>query len=254
MRKCVHLSVLFFLICLNLISSVYAAQPLKIGVSPNGEDSVALAEIWIPFLQQLEKQSGVKLRFATAPDLLEFNRRVADGDYDLIITNKYLYTIFSHKHNLSYLAELYRSSKRFAVALIVPQKITQIQSLQGTLIAVKRDEDSGQIRALDTFLNENNVTAIRDNLPTYDKIFESVSEQLHMGGIVPVDQLKNYKYPYNILWQTDNRNSSVLSTPKNIDNAQIKQIIASLKKLKNTSPTPKNGSEVLVSVMPALSH
>jgi phosphonate transport system substrate-binding protein len=252
MNKAVHPLVLIFLILLACFSPAQAAQPLKVGVSPNGEDSVALARVWIPFLEQVEKQSGIPLRFATAPDLLEFNRRVSQGEYDLIITNKYLYTIFSRKHHLSYIAELCRSNKNNAVALISPTSVTDVQSLQGALVAIRQDEEPAHVRALDGFLNQSGVTATRDSLPSYDKIFESISEELHMGGLVPINQLQKQKYPYHILWQTDNRNLSVLSSPGDANKAEVKRIMASLETLM-TEPKQQKAPDMVVDVVAVFS-
>ena len=83
------------------LGSAWATEPptgptYTFGVVP--EYSVTLlARISMPVLDALRAKSGLRLRFATAPDIPTFARRLAAGEYDFAFMDPYQYTIF-HQH------------------------------------------------------------------------------------------------------------------------------------------------------------
>ena len=83
------------------LASAWAVEPptsptYTFGVVP--EHSVTLlARISVPLLNALQVKSGLHLRFATAPDIPTFERRLAAGEYDFAYIDPYQYTIF-HQH------------------------------------------------------------------------------------------------------------------------------------------------------------
>lgn len=231
MMKLLHFGLIVALMLVCVPASSGAVSPLKIGVAPNGEDSVALAKQWIPFLEKVQQSSGVELRFATAPDLLEFNQRLSKGDYDLVVTDQYLYTIFSQKHRLSFLAELGRGEKNTEVALVAAPSIKTIEQLKGSLLAVKEDEKPSNVQSLDDYLTSKGVTALRDSLPSYDKILESVREELHLAGLVPVSVVKQASQPLNILWQADNKHNYVMTSPPGTAPETVRKLADALQNL-----------------------
>ncbi len=222
------------------------AESLKVGVSPNGENSISLAEFWIPFLDQLETESGIPLRFATAPDLLEFNQRLAAGEYDLVITDQYVFTIFRQKHKLSYLAELSTSQEISEMALVANTDIKELTQIEGGLLAVKQDEKAGNIKALDKHLSASGVTAVRDNLLSYDKILQSIAQKLHVAGLVPVSELSKMDKPLSILWRYTNKSSYVMTFPQSTSREAISKLAEMLQKLNGQTEDPVKASKVHV--------
>ncbi|MCX4187199.1 PhnD/SsuA/transferrin family substrate-binding protein [Methylophaga sp. OBS4] len=208
-----------------------------------------MAKAWIPFLDKVEKTSGLALRFSTAPDLLEFSRRLSEGEYDLVITNQYLFTIFSQKHQVNFIAELSRSSENNAVALITSPEISNVSQLKGALLATKQDEEQSNLQSLDDYLTSKGVTAMRDSLPSYDKIFDSISEALHLGGLVPLSDPKLTHEDYNILWQTDNKTIFVMSSPPKADAEVINRLLASLRTIQALAETEADHDGKAVSVL-----
>lgn len=66
---------------------------LAFGVVPQ-QSASTLAQLWTPILQYLSQRTGYSLQFRTAPDIPEFERRLAAGEYDLAYMNPYHYTVF----------------------------------------------------------------------------------------------------------------------------------------------------------------
>lgn len=67
-----------------LVSGMAAAEPtvLSIGIVPQ-TSATELVKHWAPVLGYLSEKTGCRLRFETAKDIPTFERRLADGVYDL---------------------------------------------------------------------------------------------------------------------------------------------------------------------------
>lgn len=77
------------------VSSVATAAPptyYSFGIVPQLSPS-ATANLWEPLLTYLSAELGVSLRFQTARDLAEFEKRVSAGDFDFVYLNPFQYTV-----------------------------------------------------------------------------------------------------------------------------------------------------------------
>jgi phosphonate transport system substrate-binding protein len=72
------------------------ARNFTFGVVPQ-QSASELAKAWIPLFNVLSERAGFGLRFATAPSIPIFERRLAAGEYDFAYMNPYHYTVFSQK-------------------------------------------------------------------------------------------------------------------------------------------------------------
>jgi len=83
---------------------VNAEKMLKFGVAPH-LSAVSLAKTWIPLTVELSKITGQNIRFATAPNMTEFEKRIASGTYDLVYLDPYHYLIFNQSMGLCAIAK-----------------------------------------------------------------------------------------------------------------------------------------------------
>lgn len=97
-----RLTCLFWLIAIftNVQAESYATvadrNTLSFGIVPQ-QSATTLARLWTPVLEKLSAATGYRVEFKTAPDIPEFERRLARGEYDLAYMNPYHYTVF-HEH------------------------------------------------------------------------------------------------------------------------------------------------------------
>jgi phosphonate transport system substrate-binding protein len=68
-------------------------RPVSVGIVPQQAPS-DLARMWMPILKQVSAGSGCDFRFATAPTIPEFERRLQRSEYDIAYMNPYHYTVF----------------------------------------------------------------------------------------------------------------------------------------------------------------
>jgi phosphonate transport system substrate-binding protein len=69
----------------------------RFGVVPQYTPSVS-ANHWQPLLEILQQRTGVKLRFATASNVAEFEERVIAGEYDFVFLNPLLFLEARQSH------------------------------------------------------------------------------------------------------------------------------------------------------------
>lgn len=69
-------------------------QVLTFGIVPQ-QAVEKLATQWIPMIEHLSAQTGLPIQFATAPNIPEFEKRLAEGVYDLAYMNPHHFTVFN---------------------------------------------------------------------------------------------------------------------------------------------------------------
>lgn len=128
---------IFWLLTLFLTSTHAASADgknvLTFGVVPQ-ESSSKLAEQWTPLMNYLTKHLGKPVRFATAPDIPTFEKRVINGEYDIAYMNPYHYVEFSD--NPGYQAIAREAAKRIHGIVVVRQAsdIKTLADLEGSTI------------------------------------------------------------------------------------------------------------------------
>lgn len=126
---------MYFLIrILGLLSCVLSAdyagaqntRTFSFGVVPQQAAS-ELAETWSPVLAWLSRQSGMQLRFSTAPDIPNFEQRLAKEDYDFAYMNPYHFVVFNEAPGYQALA---RAKDQRLQGLMVVRKNSPIKELK----------------------------------------------------------------------------------------------------------------------------
>ncbi|GAA0699913.1 phosphate/phosphite/phosphonate ABC transporter substrate-binding protein [Marinobacterium maritimum] len=126
---------LFFLVFPTAGLQAADGRPvLRVGIVPQ-QSAARLAELWTPILAYLSRQSGYQLDFETAPDIPAFERRLAEGQYDLAYMNPYHYTVFHQQPGYAAIAR--QKGARIHGLLVVRRDspIMSLQELQGHTLA-----------------------------------------------------------------------------------------------------------------------
>ena len=121
---------LFLATGLLLTAAVGAAESpagpvYSFGVVPQ-QSATELARTWVPLINLLQAKSGLQLRFATAPDIPSFERRLAAGDYDFAYMNPYHYTVFHRQPGYQVFA---KEKDRLLKGIVVVRKDSPYQAL-----------------------------------------------------------------------------------------------------------------------------
>lgn len=118
--KLVRKLYLFLFIIVLASPSLWASEgePTKLtfGIVPQ-QSATKLARLWTPILKYLSQETQLKIRFKTAKDIPIFEKRMAQGEYDIAYMNPYHYTVF-HQHP-GYAAFAKQKNKRIQGILVV---------------------------------------------------------------------------------------------------------------------------------------
>jgi len=108
--------------------------PLTFGIVPQ-QSASELARLWIPLIAGLGERTGLSLRFATAPDIPSFEKRLAAGQYDLAYMNPYHYSVFAQKPG--YVAFAKEKGRRLRGIVVVRKEspIRELSELAGKAVA-----------------------------------------------------------------------------------------------------------------------
>lgn len=101
-------------------------RTLTVGIVPQ-QSASELARVWIPVLGALSERAGLSLRFATAPDIPAFEKRLAASAYDVAYMNPYHYSVFAQKPG--YVAFAKEKGRRLR-GLVVVRKDSTIKDMK----------------------------------------------------------------------------------------------------------------------------
>ncbi|MEM7293175.1 MAG: phosphate/phosphite/phosphonate ABC transporter substrate-binding protein [Pseudomonadota bacterium] len=164
-----------------LIPGVCAAQSLSFGVVPQ-QSATKLARLWTPILAYLSRESGVKLRFATASNIPTFEKRLAAGRYDFSYMNPYHYTVFSESPG--YKAFARQKDKRIK-GIVVVRKDSDLQSLadlDGARLAFPSPAAFAASVLPRAKLAQDNIHYEPNYVSSHDSVYLGVSRGLFPAG------------------------------------------------------------------------
>lgn len=157
------------------------SAPLYFGIVPQQAAS-KLAQIWIPFMEELSKQTGLDIRFATMKDIPTFEQCLAKGAYDIAYMNPYHYTVFSEKSG--YKAFAHQSEKKLK-GLIVVKKDAPYKTLQdlNTLdLAFPSPAAFGASVLPRAEMKKRGMTFTPNYVKSHDSVYKSVAAGLFPAG------------------------------------------------------------------------
>jgi len=103
------------------VFSLINAQPVNaetvytFGVVPQ-QSATRLAQVWVPFLDELSKSSGYTFKFVTAKDIPTFEACLTTKAYDFAYMNPYHYTVYHE--NPGYEAFAHQADKKLKGILV----------------------------------------------------------------------------------------------------------------------------------------
>ncbi|MEO9526377.1 phosphate/phosphite/phosphonate ABC transporter substrate-binding protein [Roseibium sp.] len=111
-----------------------AEKVYSLGVVPQ-QSATRLAQIWIPFLDRLERETGYKFKFATAKDIPTFEACLSDQAYDFAYMNPYHYTVVHE--TAGYEAFAHQADKKLKGILVTrsDSSVAALEDLDGYTLA-----------------------------------------------------------------------------------------------------------------------
>ena len=200
---------------------------LTFGVVPQ-QSAGQLARTWGPILKYVKEKTGISLRFATAPSIPEFERRMSRGEYDISYMNPYHYTVFHESPGYEAFAKAKGKRIKGIVVVRKDSPVKSMQELDSTTMAFPAPAAFAASVLPRAYLNRENIEVEPKYVSSHDSVYLSVARGLYPagGGIVRTfnsidptlrDELK-------ILWTTQPYTSHALAAHPRLSSDVVAQI------------------------------
>lgn len=228
------------------------------GVVPQ-QSAKRLAQLWGPFLTRLSQESGIKLHFVTAKNIPEFERRLANGEYDFAYMNPYHFTTFNASPG--YQAVVKRKNQPISGVVVVHKDspINSMLELKGKKMAFPAPAAFAATILSQSYLQKEGINYRPSYVLSHDSVYLAVSKGLFAAGGGVRRTLNNtdssVKSTLRILWESKKYTPhAIASHPRHSDDVvkhvrralvamneseQGQQLLASLK-VKNGFIAAKN--------------
>ena len=158
-----------------------SGEILTFGVVPQ-QSASKLAQLWVPVLGYLARGTGLDIKFRTAPDIPEFERRVAAGAYDVAYMNPYHYTVFSQEPGYRAFA---KTKGQLLKGILVVRKDSPIRSpaeLAGATLAFPAPAAFAASVLTRAYLSEQGIAFTPRFVASHDSVYLGVAKGLYTGG------------------------------------------------------------------------
>ena len=181
MMKYIEMSALM-VFAVFLASPLNAADYYTFGVVPQ-QPPQKLARLWIPVIKKLENETGLKIRFQTAPSISLFEHRLAVGRYDFAYVNPYHYVTFQKKAGYQVFA---KEAGRKLRGIIVAKKGMNIKWQSRQQLALPAPAAFGASLLTQSMLKKKGLDYEPEYLGSHDSVYIAVAQGLYpFGGGVP---------------------------------------------------------------------
>ncbi len=204
-----------------------AERALTFGVVPQ-QAAKKLAKKWGPLFQYISEKSGVEIRFKTAPNIPEFERRLSKGEYDLAYMNPYHYTVFGEKPG--YRAFAKQKNKRIK-GIMVARKDTSMEdlkALEGSKLAFPAPAAFAASILTRAHLKEIGVDFTPKYVKSHDSVYRSVAKGLFPSGGGVVRTFNNtepeIREQLKIFWTSKTFTPHAFAAHPDLDPATVEKI------------------------------
>jgi len=206
---------------------IMAEQQLTFGIVPQ-QSASKLAKLWSPIIEEISQQSGLRIHFATAPDIPTFEKRLAEGSYDIAYMNPYHYTVFHQK--VGYLALAKARGKHIKGIIVVAKNnhINALIDLDDSILAFPAPAAFAASILTRADLSKNKVNFTPKYVSSHDSVYRAVAKGLYPAGGGIVRTFNNVdpeiRNQLEVLWTTRGYTPHAIAVHPRIKPADVRKI------------------------------
>jgi phosphonate transport system substrate-binding protein len=202
-------------------------QSFNFGVVPQ-QSASKLAHLWAPVFDYLGRSAGLEIKFRTAPDIPEFERRVATGEYDFVYMNPYHYTVFSQEPGYRAFA---KAKGQLLQGILVVRKDSSIRDpreLSGTTLGFPAPAAFAASVLTRAYLTQKGIPFTPKFVSSHDSVYLAVAKGLYPGGGGVVRTLESLepdvRDQLRILWTTKAYTPHAFATHPRVAAEAVKRV------------------------------
>lgn len=214
-------------ILLFAISTSASDKPYSFGVVPQ-QSAKQLARLWTPIFQYIERNSGVKLQFATAKNIPEFEKRLSAGVYDFAYMNPYHFTVFNQ--DPGYRSLLVRIDQPIKGIVVVRKDspLTSLEDLAGESLAFPSPAAFAASVLPRAQLSQQQISYTPRYVSSHDSVYLNVAKGIFPAGGGVKRTFNNtkpeVKAQLKVLWTTKPYTPHAIAFHPRVNNADYEEV------------------------------
>jgi phosphonate transport system substrate-binding protein len=227
------------LLAILLVSNSLAEtnqQTLTFGIVPQ-QSAAKMARNWTPLLEHLSTQTGQQLQFRTAPDIPEFEHRLANGEYDLAYMNPYHYTTFHRSPGYQAFAKQKDKQLKGILVVRADSQYHELQELADQTLAFPSPAAFAASIITRARFNNQGIPITPKYVSSHDSVYRSVAKGIYPagGGVMRTfNGLEpEIRKQLRILWTSDPYTPHALATHPRVPADMVTAILAAMQQLDN---------------------
>lgn len=224
------------LLMIALFSANSAAETITFGIVPQ-QSAQKLASLWTPVLQYINQKTNLDLRFATAKDIPEFEKRLLNGEYDIAYMNPYHYTVFCQTPGYQAIA---KESDKVIKGIFVVKKdspINSLEQLNGATIAFPSPAAFAASIITRAKLKQMGIAFSPKYVSSHDSVYLNVQRGFFPAGGGIIRTLNNtnpeVKHDLRVLWTTPGYTSHAIAAHPRINQETRQKIVKAMVEMSN---------------------
>lgn len=158
-----------------------AGVNLVFGVVPQHPPK-KIVRLWGPLLDHLSAKTGYRLRLAAAPDIPTFERRVADGEYDIAYMNPYHYVLWREIPGYRVFAKEKDRYLRGIIVVGADSPYRDASELRGETLAFPSKNAFGASVLTRAYLRDRGIVFSAKYVGSHDSVYKAVARGLYPAG------------------------------------------------------------------------
>ena len=211
------------------VSQAEQHRPLVFGVVPQQSPS-KLARKWLPLLKFISENTGVELKFATAPDIPTFEKRLAQGDYDIAYMNPYHYVVLSENNGFNALVHERDKAIKGIIVAVKASKLNQLDDLSNQTIAFPAPAAFAATLIPKAILTQKNINFESKFVDSHDEVYRNIAAGRFVagGGIMQTfNALPDYfRKQLKIIWISQGYTPHAIATHPRVNDDVRKKLLA----------------------------
>jgi phosphonate transport system substrate-binding protein len=165
----------------DMAGAAASGKTLTFGIVPQ-QSAAKLARLWTPIFEQLSLTTGYRIEFKTAPNIPEFERRLAAGMYDMAYMNPYHYTTFHRQPGYRAFARAKDKKLKGIVVVRADSPYQDMTDLADQTLAFPSPAAFAASIVTRAYLQNHSIPFQPKYVSSHDSVYRSVAKGIYPAG------------------------------------------------------------------------
>jgi phosphonate transport system substrate-binding protein len=212
---------------MSTVNLTINAETLTFGVVPQ-QSASRLAQLWSPISEYISDKTGENIRFATAPDIPTFEKRIAEGRYDIAYMNPYHFVVFNAKPGYHAIVHAREKTIRGIIVVRKDSTLSELTDLDGAQLAFPAPAAFAASILTRSKLSSLPIQFQPIYVSSHDSVYRAVAKGFFSAGGGVIRTYKNVdpsvREQLKILWTSDGFTPHAIATHPNMDHTLSNKI------------------------------